>query len=121
MRTNSIKNDAARIQDVINDRFRVDFEPFDAKAMLNHKFRDENPQQWRNSVGFAKTMKNEKVKPQEKLTSVLSTAEPFINSLDHMGQLLLSRKRNPSKETSSVPFDLNLKAEPREQAYLSKT
>ena len=85
MRNTSIKNDACRIQDVINDRFKVDFEPFDAKALLNHKFREENPLQWRNSAGFTKTMKTTQLLPSEKLTSVLSTAEPFVNSLDHVG------------------------------------
>ena len=114
MRTTSIQNDATRIQDIINDRFKVDFEPFDAKALLNHKFREECPAQWRNSKGFTKTMKTEKIGPKDKLTSIISTAEPFVNSLDHMGMLLLQRNRDKTKETSNKPFNTNLKEETRE-------
>ena len=65
-------------------------------------------------------MKNAKLAPHEKLTGVLSAADPFINSLDHMGQKFVGRHRDASKETSAKTFNLNIKMEEREQAFLSK-
>lgn len=71
VRMASMPNDCARIQDVINERFTVDFEPFDAKALLNHKFREEDQTKWKNTRGFHKTMKAAELKPSDKCSATL--------------------------------------------------
>ena len=55
-----------------------------------------------------------------KLCNQIGTDTPFENSLDFLGQQLMSRVRDKSRETSTQAFNPIVRPQSREQAFLDK-
>lgn len=104
---------------MVNDRYRVTFEPFDAKAYMNHAFRDCVPQKWKGgSKNFNVSMKVQGKGFNEDLKNEIGIAEPFVNSLNYLGKCALNRKRNLTKEISVKSFSAIVRPQSREAAFL---
>ena len=51
----------------------------------------------------------------------IDIAEPYINSLEHIGHNLMLRKREAEKEKSPTIFNNHIRTESKEEAFFANT
>ena len=95
------------------------FEPFDAKALMNHKFRETEKKQWKTKRGYVVSMKAPDLPLREYQMNQTGTDTPFEDGFKALGYSHY-RKRIPERELTSSEFKRYDKTSTREVAFLGK-
>lgn len=109
-----------RINDQLDKAPLVNFEGFDAKALMNYQFRDTRKEKWRSKRGCIVSMKAPDMPLADYRMNQTGTDQPFEDGFENLG-LKIYRKRMPERELTNTEFNRYTKMTTRAEEIISKS